>query len=173
MKKIQVKCLVGALMLFAAAGCMEERELTYTGPLVVEFKNHLFGRTAGYVPEGVFPNASGSPMTALSKYISVDERGVDSVLVQLVGPQLPNDAEIEFSIGDESTAVEGTHFEFVAPGMRTFTMPANSSSAFILYEVIPGSVPEGETVSLTLNLVGNGQIGVSQNYQTFTTRMRP
>ena len=171
---IKIKHVVaGCLIVLASASCMEERELRYTGPTVVEFKNHLFGRVASYLPEGVLPNASGSPMTLLSKSISVDERGVDSVLVQLIGPQLSNDAEIEFSISEESSAVEGEHFEFVNPGTRTFTIPANSSSGYIVYEVIPGSVADGESVALILNLIGNNQIGISKNYSAFTTRFQP
>ncbi|WP_143053904.1 hypothetical protein [Parapedobacter koreensis] len=173
MKKLHVNSLMGMLfVLLALGGCMEERELRYTGPTVVEFKNHLFGRVAGYLPTGVYPNQSGTPMTTLSKYISVETRGKDSVLVQLIGPQLSSDSQIEFSIAENSTAVEGTHFEFESAGSRTVTLPANSSSTYIVYDLIPGSLETGETVTLRLNLIGNDQVGFSQNYSQFTTYLR-
>lgn len=173
------------LLSTALASCMEEREITYTGPTTVELKNHLLTRNANYIETatpGVYPNATATPITFNSKYISVNNRAVDSVLVQLVGPQSSTDITVEYTLGTMEIpanqaatlfpAVEGTHFEFATPGARTVTIPANSSFGWILIRPIPGSAPAGNRYFLVLDLLGNDQVPASVNYSTFTNYLR-
>ncbi|SKB94617.1 hypothetical protein SAMN05660226_03948 [Parapedobacter luteus] len=173
MKKISIYFCFVFLASVACVACMDEREIIYAGPTVVEFKNHLLGRNTTYTPVGVFPSGTGTAQTLTSRYISVDNRGTDSILVQLVGPQLSRDIDIEYTIDESSTAIEGTHYDFVNAGTRTIVLPAGTSSTYILINPTPGSLDAGETRSLTLRLLGHNEVGVSENYSTFTTYLRP
>lgn len=181
MKKISLYIFSFLLLTISMVGCQEEREIIYTGPSVVEFKNHILGRNAAYRPAGVFANGTGTPMTLVSRHVSVNNRGRDSILVQLVGPQSASDIVINFGVGtmdvppaQQNTlvpAVEGTHFNFVNPG-KTVTIPANSSSGWILIDPIPGSTTAGNQYYLALDLLGNDQVSPSHNYSRFTTYYR-
>ncbi|MCL7989326.1 hypothetical protein M8998_15350 [Sphingobacterium sp. lm-10] len=181
MKKINIYILGFILSSATFISCQQEREIRYTGASVVEFKNHILGRNAAYTPEGVFLNATGTAMTLVSRHVSVNNRGRDSILVQLVGHQSSTDIHINYAIGALEVplaqqniimpAVEGTHYEFVNPE-RVVTIPANSSSAWILIDPIPGSTVAGNQYYLVLQLLGNDQVLPSQNYSTFTTYYR-
>lgn len=146
-------------------GCMPKDDLTYQGPNVVEFKNHLLGRVAARQPAGVTLNA------VLGRTASVNTRVTDTIYVQLVGAQQDSPIDVNFNVAANSTAVAGTHYNFRPAGSTKVTIPAKSSVGYILVDMIPGSIPSG-TFPLVINLTGNGTIGASQNYKTFTLTLR-
>ena len=166
MKKILLYGLTLTAICSIFTSCMPKDDLVYAGPDVVEFKNHLFSRTAARQPAGVTANA------LLSRTVSVNTRGTDTIYVQLVGPQKSVAQQIGFSVATTSTAIAGTHYNFRPAGATTVTIPANSSTGYLLVDMIPGSVTGTATFPLALTLTGNGEIVPSQNYKTFTLTLR-
>ena len=163
------KLFIYGLLLFGFSSvltsCMPKDDLIYSGPAVAEFKNHLFGRVAASLPAGV---VSGATNVALGRRIRVTTRVTDTIFVQLVGPQFTSAVNIPFTIGAASTAVEGTHYNFVPTGARSVTIPANSSVGYILTKPVATSVTGTATFPLILNLGSSDQVKASENYKTFT-----
>jgi len=166
MKRLLLYGLAFASICSIFTSCMPKDELVYTGPDVVEFKNHLLSRVAARQPAGVTLNA------ALSRTASVNTRGTDTIYVNLVGPQKSTPTEIGFTVGSTSTAVAGTHYNFRPAGSTKVTIPANSSTGYLLVDMIPGSIVGSTTFPLVLTLTGNGEIQPSANYKTFTLTLR-
>lgn len=166
MKRLLLYGLAFASICTIFTSCMPKDELVYTGPDVVEFKNHLLSRVAARQPAGVTLNA------VLSRTASVNTRGTDTIYVNLVGPQKSTPTDINFSIGVGSTAVAGTHFNFRSTNTTKVTIPANSSTGFLLVDMIPGSITGTATFPLVLTLTGNGDVKPSENYKTFTLTLR-
>lgn len=84
--------------------------------------------------------------------------GVASVQVQLIGEQRSTPVSVNFEVDGGSTAVAGTHFNVTTASPAT--IDANTSTTNIVIELIPGSVPAGQEVRLTLNLLG-GSDGIA------------
>jgi len=166
MKRLLLYGLAFASICTIFTSCMPKDELVYTGPTVIEFKNHLLSRVAAKQPAGVTANA------VLSRTASVNTRGTDTIYVQLVGPQRAAATEVGFSVVGTSTAVAGTHYNFRPVGSTKVTIPANSSVGYLLVDMIPGSVTGTATFPLVLTLTGNGDTFPSENYKTFTLTLR-
>jgi len=191
MKKIISYITIVLAVCAVITGCMPEKAdtaLEYKGPTVVEFKNSTLGqvatakRTDG---SGLESNASltGRGISTAAADAQTDTthaihigtpspttfiRATDSILVQLVGPQSSSPTVITYTIRSTSTAVEGTNFTFNPAGARTVTIPANSSSAYILINTIPNSVAAAPaSATLILDLAGASGVSPSFNYKAF------
>lgn len=166
MKKILLYGLTFFCLSICLSSCMPKDDLVYTGPSVIEFKNHLQGRVAASQPAGIVSNG------ALTRSVRVNTRGTDTIFVQLVGPQLSVASVLPFTVNPQSTAVEGVHYKFNAASPKTVTIPANSSVGYLLVDMIPNSIVGTATYPLVLDLVGTDQIKPSPNYKTFTLTLR-
>lgn len=159
---------------FVFAGCLPdpaEEALLYSGPTVVEFKNHTFGMLGSVLDSKGILRAAGNLQTISSRVINVDRRETDTVFVQLIGPQRDMPTEVAFSLDATSTAVEGQDFEFLT-GDRSVTIPANSSLGKIVIDPLQANLDSLADNTLVLTLEGNDQVGVATNYSTFTIRMK-
>src|SRR5476651_326586 len=163
MKKIISYITVVLTISVILSGCLPEQDdkrLVYQGATEVEFKNFTAGQiatakrsdgsglesSASLTGRGISTSAADA-QTDTTHAIHIGNpsptgfiRATDSILVQLVGPQVSTPTVVNFSVRSTSTAVEGTHFTFSPAGTRTVTIPANSSSAYILVNTIPNSV---------------------------------
>jgi len=173
------------------SGCLPEKDdtrLEYNGPTEVEFKNFTAGQittlkrsdgsglesNASLTGRGI-STAAADAQTDTTHAIHIGNpsptgfiRATDSILVQLVGPQVSTPTVVNFSVRSTSTAVEGTHFTFSPAGTRTVTIPANSSSAYILVNTIPNSVAAAPaSATLILDLGGAPGIAPSYNFKSF------
>lgn len=166
MKKLLLYGLTVFCLSICLSSCMPEDDLVYTGPNVIEFKNHLQGRVTASLPVGVVSNG------ALTRSVQVNSRVTDTIFVQLVGPQSSAASILPFTVNSASTAIEGTHFNFNAASPKTVTIPASSSVGYILVDMIPNSITGTATFPLILDLVGTEQIQPSANYKTFTLTLR-
>jgi hypothetical protein len=166
MKKILLYGLSLFCLSICVSSCMPKDDLVYTGPSVIEFKNHLQGRIATSLPVGVISNG------ALTRSIRVNTRVTDTIFVQLVGPQLSVASVLPFTVNSTSTAVEGVHYNFNAASPKTVTIPANSSVGYVLVNPVPNSIVGTATFPLVIDLVGTEQIKPSPNYKTFTLTLR-
>jgi hypothetical protein len=92
------------------------------------------------------------------------------IQVQLIGPQRSSDLSVRFNVDGASTAVAGTHYNLVTAS--PVTIPANSSTANIVVQFVPGSVPSGE-VRLLLNLDGADGVAAAENLKRSTIFIRP
>ncbi|HWZ13728.1 MAG TPA: hypothetical protein VNW95_00720 [Mucilaginibacter sp.] len=182
-------------IVFAASvvlgGCLPEKDstrLAYKGPTLVEFKNFTAGQittlkrsdgsglesNASLTGRGISTSAADA-QTDSTHAIHIGApsptgfiRATDSVLVQLVGPQRSTPTVVNYTVRSTSTAVEGTHYNFVPTGARTVTIPANSSSAYILINTIPNSVAAAPaSATLILDLTGASGIPPSFNFKSF------
>jgi hypothetical protein len=167
-------------IIFAASvvlsGCLPEKDstrLTYKGPTEVEFKNITAGKLTAVLTKYGVSTAAADAQTDTAHAILIHIRTQDSLLVQLVGPQRSTPTVINYTVRSTSTAVEGTHYNFVPTGARTVTIPANSSSAYILINPIQGSIPAGTSVRLIVDLTGGSGIPPSFNFKSFYDTMRP
>lgn len=161
MKNILWLGLVAVVVGFSA--CKPERDLTYTGPSVVEFKND---RVDAINARFLANNTVNSR--------TLQQGRTDSLLVQLVGPQRPESFIVTYEVDAKSTGVEDRNFRFLTQ-KGVVTIPANASRAYIPINFpvgIPASAPASTTVTLILNLMGNAEIPASQNYKQFTFTIR-
>jgi hypothetical protein len=161
MKNILWLGLVAVAVGFSA--CKPERDLTYTGPSVVEFKND---RVDAINARFLANNTVNSR--------TLQQGRTDSLLVQLVGPQRPESFIVTYEVDAKSTGVEDRNFRFLTQ-KGVVTIPANASRAYIPINFpvgIPASAPASTTVTLILNLMGNAEIPASQNYKQFTFTIR-
>lgn len=152
-------------MVLSLNACFENPSWEYEGPAVVEFKNPR----AGFATQPANNVSNTVRARTIRQAISRD-----SILVQLVGAQRATPTEVAYTIGSTSTAVEGTHYNVIGTKGRV-TIPANSSSAYIVFQFLPGipaAAPATQTVSLALTLTGEGAIQPSENYKTFTYTIR-
>lgn len=156
------------LFLITIAGlsaCEPTRDLTYTGPAVVEFKNDRVNTaTASFLANNTF-NSRTIRQALVTR---------DSVLVQLVGPHRPQETVVDYTVASTSTAIEGTHFSFLGTKGKV-TIPANSSAGYVKIRVlqgIPTTVAATQDFRLILNLTGNSDTQPSENYKTFTVNIR-
>jgi hypothetical protein len=93
--------------------------------------------------------------------------GTVNLRVNLVGKHRPSDEIITYSVvADGTTAAAGK--DYVAPG--TLTIPTGSSFGTLTVNVInTGKI--GGSVDLTLQVVGNDEIGSSANYNKVQIRI--
>jgi len=188
--KYILSVLVSGVML---SGCLPdpaEEALAYQGPTVVEFKNHTLGMvnnaTFGLDYRGIL-SSSGSTQTDSSRVISlagysvtnsegrvtrvISPRTVDTIFVQLVGPQRSAETVVNFEVKTTSTAVEGTDYTLEPADTRTVTIPANSSQGRILIRPNAASFTGTERKRLDLRLVGAENATPNPNYDTFYVTM--
>lgn len=176
MKKYIIYLSLVAIVVSALSGCLPEKAseaLVYKGPTVVEIKNHMTGlaTTATVLTARGFYTATAQ--TDSSRTVLLNTRGTDSVLVQLVGPQSTSATVLNYSVRSTSTAIEGTNYNFVPANSRTVTIPANSSSAYILIAMIPNSLTTvGTTRTVIIDLLGNSTVLPSANYSKFLLTIR-
>lgn len=129
-KLINYKIVFVVLFLFTVVGCDSlfdegDTEKTYDGPPQVAF----------------FP---------LEREVSAGA-GSTWIQVQLIGPHRTSDLSVTFSVSGTSSAVAGTHFNIASSPV---VISAGTSTVNINVDLIAGSVPEGEEVSLVLDLTG-------------------
>jgi len=209
MKKSIIYSLLAIIVAaIAIVGCLPKDHNTYTGPTVIEFKNHTRGVTTQslcilgvYVctaqtdsTRTVLQNAVNFKATAATTNVlacatvgsttyqvpsnptlGANARGTDSILVQLVGPQRSTPTVVNYSVRPVSgtiTAVEGTNYSFIPAGARTVTIPANSSSAWILINIPATSDASGTSKTLAIDLLGASDAGASPNYAKFILTIR-
>ncbi|MDP9046925.1 MAG: hypothetical protein M3N14_02235 [Bacteroidota bacterium] len=171
--------------------CLPEKDstrLVYKGPTVVAFKNFTVGQIASLKRSDGSGLESNSSLTGRGISTSAADaqtdsthaihignpspttfvRATDSILVQLVGPQRSTPTIVNYTVRSTGTAVEGTHYNFATAGARTVTIPANSSSAYILINTIPNSVAAAPaSATLILDLTGGSGIPPSFNFKSF------
>jgi hypothetical protein len=165
MKKIYlIFAFLGVVL--SLSSCFKTPERIYTGPLVVEFKNHRAG----------FTTANNTAILNVSNTVTArtvrQAIGTDTIYVQLVGPQSAQAVEVSYQVVGTSTAVENTHYRF--PTTRgTLTIPANSSVGYLLIQTLPAITSATEIRSVVFTLLnGSNNVGVSENYKTFTFNIR-
>lgn len=174
MKKYIFYTFIVSIVSIYLSGCLPEKAedaLIYKGPTVVEIKNQTLGVLATVLTaKGVYTSTS---QTDSSRTVLLNSRGIDSILVQLVGSQSSSPTVINYSVRSTSTAVEGTNYNFIPSTARTVTIPANSSSAYIQVAMIPNSLTtSGTTRTVIIDLLGNSTILPSANYKKFILTIR-
>lgn len=89
--------------------------------------------------------------------------GIKTYQINLVGAQKAEAQTLHYRVvPEETTAQEGLHYRL--PGNGSFEIPANSSTAQIEVEILNFPAESG-TDTLVLELVGNEEIKVSENYK--------
>lgn len=96
--------------------------------------------------------------------------GQATVAVQLIGPQRDSDLAVNFSVGGNSTAQAGVHYNIATPS--PVTIAAGTSTVNVVLELIPGSV-EGAPVDLYLNLEGGDGVRAAPNLSESRTIIQP
>ncbi|WP_210466636.1 hypothetical protein [Rufibacter roseolus] len=178
-----------------------EKALVYNGPTVVEFKNHTLGMVAssataahGLDFRGILSN-TGNGQTDSSRVISlmgytipatstaprrdISARTVDTVYVQLVGPQRSTTTEVKFEVfpapnaaGTITGAVEGTDYTLEGGNSnKVVTIPANSSVGYIYLRGNAASFTGREKKRVGLRLLGAPDASPNPNYDAFYVTM--
>lgn len=90
----------------------------------------------------------------------------DSLRINLVGPQKSTATSVSFSIDASSTAIAGLHYNLISTS--PVEIPANSSFAYIYFEVEADNIELGEVWTMKVS-ISNPSVGsVNPNYSTFT-----
>ncbi len=154
------------LLTLSLSGCFENPTWTYDAAPVAEFKNPR----AGFATQPANNVSNGVSQRTIRQLLTRD-----SILVQLVGPQQSAPITLGYTIdASKSTAVENVNYRILET-KGSVTIPANSSSTYIKYEILPGiaaSVPATQNFALVMTLSGNEQVKPSENYKTFTVNIR-
>lgn len=152
--------------------CFPEDELAYSGPAVVEFKNHTLGMgNAVLTARGIVTQAG--TQTDSTRTVLLNVRTTDTIYVQLVGPHQSQAINLDYSVRASSTAVEGTHYNFAVANTRQVTIPANSSIGYILINPVANSLPAvGDQVRIDIDLLGNSSFPTSVKYDVFKVTLR-
>ncbi|RYE26797.1 MAG: hypothetical protein EOP45_03210 [Sphingobacteriaceae bacterium] len=174
MKKHIIYIFIVTISSLGFYGCLPDKAedaFVYKGAPVVEIKNQTLGVLATVLnAKGVYATTS---QTDSSRTVLLNSRGIDSILVQLVGPQSSSPTILNYSVRSTSTAVEGTNYNFVPANARTVTIPANSSSAYIQIAMIANSLTTaGTTRTVIIDLLGNSTILPNPNYSKFLLTIR-
>lgn len=161
-------------LIFGLSSCFPENDLVYDGPTQVEFKNHTLGQLSSVLnTKGIVTSPTTQVQTDSTRFILINTRTVDTIYVQLVGPQRSSDTDINFSLRSTNTAVEGTHFTFSPSGTRKVTIPAGKSVGYILTRPIANSItPVGGTVTMAFDLLGASDIKANPNYKSFILTLK-
>jgi len=177
MKKIISYIIIVIAACTVITGCLPEKDdtrLEYKGPSVVEFKNPTLGQATALLTKNGISTAAADAQTDTLHTVMINTRVTDSILVQLVGPQVSTPTVVSYTIRTVgTTAVEGTNFNFVPTGARTVTIPANSSSAYIFVAPVANSIATvGTSVMLILDLQGAPGVSPSFNYKAFYDKLK-
>ena len=176
LNNISIKALF-FLGVISLSSCLPEKQediLTYNGTNQVEFKNHTLGQsTAVLTQKGIVTAPATQAQTELSRAILINTRVVDTIYVQLIKEQSSTAISVPFQVRSSSTAVEGTHYNFVPANSRTVTIPANSSVGYLLVQPVANSIATtGDTRTILLDLSTSGTVAVSPNYSSFTLTLK-
>jgi len=155
-------------------GCFPEKSetaLIYNGPVVAEIKNFTLGQlTAVLNGKGVVASVA---QTDSSRTVLLNSRGTDSVLVQLVGPQSASPIDINFRVRSTSTAVEGTHYNFIPANVRKVTFAPNTSLAYIRLGLVANSLTTvGDQRTVIIDLLSDGTVKPNPNFNKFIITLR-
>jgi len=176
MKKIISYITIVVAACATLSGCMPEKAdtaLEYKGPTEVEFKNFTLGQLTAVLNLKGVSTVAADAQTDTTHTVLINVRTTDSLLVQLVGPQVSTPTVITYAVRATSTAIEGTHYNFSPANARTVTIPANSSSAYILINPVANSIPVvGNSVTLIVDLIGSGAILPSHNFKSFYDKLK-
>jgi len=174
MKKSIIYSLFGFIAITSLFGCLPNDHNTYTGASLLEFKNHLRGVNSTVLTTLGISTTAANAQTDSSRTALINVRGTDTIYVQLVGPQVASPITVNYTVrASGTTAVEGTHFNFIPANARTLTIPANSSVGYILVGMVPNSIPVvGNSVLLTIDLNGAAGIDPSPNYKVFKLKLQ-
>lgn len=114
----------------------------------------------------------GDPKVEFAPTNATVDEGVVTVTtdIQLIGEQRESDLQVNFTVGDSSTAVEGTHYSL---GSTSATISAGSSKTEVEVQVLDNSVNDGDTnYELFLNLQDSEGVEAAENLKTFTLTIR-
>lgn len=152
----------------AFTSCRKERDLTYTGPAVIEFDNPITGSNSKTTGQSI------GGTSVLGDNANIPIRGdQDSAIVQLVSAQRSTPVTITYNVVP-GTAVEGTDFTIV--GTRgSVTIPANASSTAIRFKVLNSSTTPNTNRTVSFVLTGTNQpdVTISANYKTYAVTIYP
>jgi hypothetical protein len=99
---------------------------------------------------------------------------LDSLKINLVGPQQKEDITIAVEIGagadvSGTTAVAGVHYQLLTP---TVVIPANQSFAYLKYRVFDDNLDPALPVAVRFNLTSTTKGRLSENYKTHRVVLR-
>lgn|GEM_PF-1634133 len=184
-KEILSSLMILSIVAFVVMSCFPKDDLVYSGPTVTQFKNYSLGQVTGaLLNKGISATdtqndsthtvytVAFAPVPPATTPAPHAARGVDTVMVELVGPQRGTDLVLDFSVRSTSTAIEGTHYNLHPVGVRTVTIPAHSSIGYILMDIIPGSVTSG-SVKVSIDLLGNTAVQPAKNFKSFFVVIKP
>ena len=148
---LRLPLLVLATVLLSVSGCdFEDFDGPYDGDPVMEFNQ---------------VNSAG-PYT-------FDASQGDTLVFQtnLIGDQFSSPKTLSFTVKDNSTAVEGTHYRL--PNGTQYELPANSSFGNIEVIILDAGLAPGARRLLLLELQGatDGSIGAAENLDDMTIRI--
>ncbi len=149
--------------------CFPEDENTYSGPTLIEFKNHTLGITSTVLTaRGIVTSPASQVQNDSTRYIMQNVRTSDTIYVQMIGRQQPTATTVPFTVRASSDAVAGTHYNFDASNAsNTVTIPANSSVGFLIVKPVANSVAAGTVKGLFIDLAKTGTFQPSPNYSKF------
>ncbi|SIS91337.1 hypothetical protein [Belliella pelovolcani] len=159
MKKYIVKTVLFGFISLLCFACFEAPDRTFQGPEEFQFNNQTLGRIASTIP-GI------DQQSLTAKRVRQGVVTQDEVEIQLIGRQKSTDLNVAYTVDPASTAVQGVHYTLQSP--NSVVLGANTSSAFLRYNVLEGIPVGGSPVTLILNLVGTDEIPGSENYKRFT-----
>ncbi|WP_299822631.1 hypothetical protein [uncultured Pontibacter sp.] len=142
MKKNYIYILLLSVVV-SLSSCFDDNETAYEGPLQVEF-----------------------PLATKTVIVGSAAK-VDSIKVQLIGPQQAAPLEGKFKVVEGTTAIEGTSYTFATAGK--FTVAANSSFGYIVVN-LPKS---GSSSVLKLELEDSDKLKAASNYKKLTYNIKP
>jgi hypothetical protein len=164
--------LLSIAFAIALAGCFEDINKVYDGPLQVEFAQYhqpgaLATSNIQYHSTFTFPH--NAPETATASV---------ALKLQMIGPHQSNDTFIALGVAETrptaatgrpatTTAVEGKHFSIVNAENRA-VFPANSSFSTANLEISPADVAPGTAVHVQLELVDGDPLIPATNYRFYT-----
>ena len=178
---MKMRILKYILPVFVGAGlmvsCFPEDDLKYSGPPLVEFKNHTREWSATLLTTRGIVTTAGT-QTDSTRTVQEVTRVRDTVLVQVIGPQTASDRLVDFSVRATSTAVHGVHYNFnasnnynVAASTGTVTIPANSSVGYLILDLIDAQAAAA-TVRVDIDLTGSSDLGPSPLFDVFKVTIR-
>ncbi|RYY58050.1 MAG: hypothetical protein EOO09_00320 [Chitinophagaceae bacterium] len=153
------------VMALSIIGCRKERDLSYTGPAVLEFSNPLTGintKTTGQSIGG----ASG-----IGGDENIPLRGdVDSVIIQLIGRQVTEAVTVNYTIAG-GTAVAGVDYEIIGTTGQVVLQPNTSATSIKVRLLNTGTTVK----SINFELSGSDKSDIlpSQNLKTFVMNIFP
>lgn len=95
--------------------------------------------------------------------------GVTQYRINLLGEQLSENQNVAFRVvADESTAVEGEHYNL--PNGHVVLLPANDSFGYLEIDVLDFELSSG-TVQVVFELIGNDIVSPSENHKSIGVRI--